>query len=64
MGNSSLDLQFTSEAPIAQARDMTPFYRIPARLLILRMSKGVAQMLITIWMSTEGKEAGATTTGD
>ena len=52
MGNSSLDLQFTSEAPIAQAHDMPSFHWIPARLLILWMSKGVPHILITIWMST------------
>ena len=54
----------TSEAPIAQARDMPPFYWIPARLLTLWMSKKVTKILITIWMSTECKETGATTTDD
>ena len=28
------------------------------------MSKGVPKILITLWMSTDGKETGATTTDD
>ena len=54
----------TSEAPIAQARDMPPLLSDPRKTPRITDEQGSTIIMIIIWMSTEGKETGTTTADD
>ena len=51
---------FTREAPIAQARDMPPLLSDPCKTPRYYGWASKAKIIIIVWMSTEGKETGAT----